>query len=429
MTISRWVRYGLAWVLACWLVSAQAANQSMTQQASGYGDTPQMAVGNALVNAARQALGVVVTLDPDFRKQTMEWVIRQSDNGNVITQRWSDVPAPRLPTHAGITRYQVLSLKQADKLWHAKVEAEIAKTAHLRPHRDELFSLVVLPFSTEDTSYSLHQPVAARVLSRQLHRALVEDFTQTGQIRVLDRLNSRALNAERNIAAASLSPQEQVKVGQKLGGDLLLTGHIERFQLGRPGVAYYGNDNYSMALYTRIRYRLVEVATGDILFADTFTYEPPASTLTRAMQAQHISSLDGADRLGEVIYPAVSRALVNQVLSRVMPLRLLKIVDANTLFISQGSGRLAVGDTLAVVRNWTLHADGRQLAAQQKTDQRLVVTQVAPGYAIAKLTQGTLGQLQAGAEVVPVTAEAAIEAKAPTHPMTPGSSAAPLTWD
>lgn len=314
----------LVLLLGIWIDYAPAVSNSVTEIAQGFGATPQEATSDGLVNAARQAIGVALEVNPDFRQQTMDWVIQQNYNGNVITQRWNNLPQPRLPTLAGIESYRVLSLKQTNKLWQVEIEARIAKNRALRPQQSALFSLVVLPFTTRTTSYELHQPVSAIEISERLRNALVQSFTLSGQVRVLDRIEQQARIAEQMQSMGSLDATERAKLGHQLGADLLLAGQIDRFQLGYSGASYYGSENTSLMLNIYLHYRLIDATTGDILLADILNYNPPANRLVFALRQQMgvgISMLGDPERLSEIIYPDVARAIANPVLNQIFPCR------------------------------------------------------------------------------------------------------------
>lgn len=437
----RWLG-AVALLLLCWQVNAVAATTTVTQTANGYGATPAAATSAALVAAARQVLGVALTLDPDFRSQSAEWVVHQNKNGNVITQQWSSAPEPRLPLLAGIKSYRVTQLTQANKaLWHAEVEAKIVTDKPLKPGRDILESMVVIPFSVAGASIDLRGQVVTAQVSANLRRALVASLTQSGQVRVLDRTHAAARVAEQLQSAHSLNPAQRAKLGRNMGADLLLTGRIDSFRFGRAGQQFYGADNSSLALHVRLHYQLVDVATGDILAANTLTYDPPAAQLQAAFRAADIVPTTEPQRLGEVIYPQVATRVSNAVLNHIAPLQVLKVVDNTTIYISGGEGRVQVGDLLAISQHTTLQnpQTGAAINARNVTSTRLKVTQVAAGYAVATrqaaataaqtdtAQQTHAGVIKAGARLTWVVAPP--QAIPETHPMTPGSSPKPISWN
>src|SRR5690606_36766735 len=107
------------------------------------------AVANALVEAARQGLGVTVTRDPDFRSQTYERVVSQQ----IATGAWRSEPEARLPRLAPVQGYRVLATKQVNEdLWQARVEVRLLTHKSIGPERSTLPSLEIGTLRTRGSS-------------------------------------------------------------------------------------------------------------------------------------------------------------------------------------------------------------------------------------------------------------------------------------
>ena len=129
---------------------AWAKTEQVTATATGFGDRPETAVANALVEAARQKLGVSVMLDPTFRSETFEWV----ETEKLVTGKVTSRPEAKAPSLANIRSYKVLSSRQVnDKLWQASVEATLLTNAAIGDDKSSLPSLVIAPVQTHDASY------------------------------------------------------------------------------------------------------------------------------------------------------------------------------------------------------------------------------------------------------------------------------------
>jgi hypothetical protein len=178
-----------------------------------------------------------------------------------------------------------------------------------------------------------------------------------------------------------------------------------------------------------MHYQLMDVATGDILAADVVTYDPPAAALVAAFHEAHIIPDTEPDRLGEVIYPRVATVLANKVLNIIAPLQILKVVGTDSIYVSGGKGRLAVGDTLAVTTGTTVvnPQTDAVMKADHVTGAELEVTQVGMGYAVAKLMQGKPGDVRNGSQLQKLVDQ--LPPAAAIYPMTPGSSEAPVHWN
>ena len=87
---------------------AAAKTKEVTAQATGFGDTPETAVANALVEAARQSLGVSVLLDPNFRTESYQWV----ESEKMVSGSWTSKPEAQAPSLANVVGYKVISTKE-----------------------------------------------------------------------------------------------------------------------------------------------------------------------------------------------------------------------------------------------------------------------------------------------------------------------------
>src|SRR5690554_8099567 len=102
------------------------ASNTVSARGEGFGNTADLAVGNALVEAVRQAGGVTVALDPGFRRQIHEFVVQQKGDVAMWQNTTTSVPEPQIPTLGNVKSYRTLSVaREGDKLWKAVVEAEV----------------------------------------------------------------------------------------------------------------------------------------------------------------------------------------------------------------------------------------------------------------------------------------------------------------
>lgn len=412
------------------LAWGQAGTETLSREASGHGETPADAISNALLEASRQGLGVVVTLNPDFRTSVSEWVISQNAGGNLVTGRRYDRPEARTPSIAAIKSYQVLATEQLDDhLWRARVEAELLDHTGIGPDRSALPAMAVSLFRTNESSYPLPQDTPAAEVRRRLQQAAVNSLVQSGRVRMLDRDFQQQVENELDQTRASLQPREQIRQGRRAGADLLLVGEIQRFQIGRAGRSFYGADFADMEPLVRIQYRLLETASGEILRAGTLDFSQSGAEFRARLRDADIDPEREPERIDELLYPSVATALSREVLSTLYPLRVLAVAD-DRVYISQGSGTLEQNERL------TVHRVTRQLADPQ-TDipvrlespalATLRVTEVRSDYAIAELLDGNRDSLDDNSVLRMVPPDTTLRG-GPGRPMTPGSSEKPVRW-
>lgn len=414
------------------LAFAQAGTETTSREATGYGETPAAAISHALLEAARQGLGVVVTLDPDFRSQVSEWVVSQSATGNLVTGRRYSQPEPRIPTIAAINSYQVLATEQLEeRLWQARVAAELLDHKGIGPDRSALPAMAVTLFRSGRESYSLPDPTEAQEVRRRLQQAAITSLANSGRVRVLDRQFQQQIRQELRQTEDSLLPREQIRQGRQAGADLLLVGEIESFQVGRPSRSFYGARFGDMEPVVRIQYRLLETASGEILRAGVLEYGESSADFRARLREADIDPQREPERIGELLYPAVAAAMTREVLETLYPLQILAVDNDGHVYISQGSGALEAQQTLAVHRMTRQLPDpqsGTPVRLESPQLATLKVSEVRNDYAIAELIDGSRESLDEQSILRVIPADTQLRG-GPGRPMTPGSSEEPISWD
>tara|TARA_R110001606_G_scaffold261206_12_gene409456 strand:+ start:5406 stop:6704 length:1299 start_codon:yes stop_codon:yes gene_type:complete len=413
--------------------AAYAATATTEVSARGYGETPQQALAEALVAAVRQAGGVTLSVNPDFRRQVANWAIQRDGDASTWIGSSTSVAEPRLPTLGSLESYQVTAMQQVDDaLWRADVKARVLSVKALGPARSHLPAVVVAPFQSRAASYQLGKVrIEAAEARRRLQADLVEAFAQSGRFRVLDRANLAVRDEELAILAeGSTEPAELVRLGKSKGADLVLVGTIEDFDIGDGEREFYGAKFQGYEPRIRVRYRLIDVASGEILSADLFDWQRSEASVREIARQQNIDEWNHPERIGDVIYPQIARAIAGTATDVLYPVRVLKVAG-DTVYLSQGQGRLEQGQELVVRRPGETLKDpdtGLDIRLESPAPATLEVTEVRPDYGLARITAGE-GSPQAGDPVRQPDNRSSARPAAAGHPMTPGSSEAPIRWN
>ena len=420
-------------LLALALAGPLRAAETETVTARGYGQDPEQAVANALVAAVRQAGGVTLAVDPAFRRQVGQWVVqRQGDVTTWIGTRTS-VAEPQLPTLGSLQSYRVTNVaRQDDALWRAEVEAVILRHRAPGPDRSHLPAIVVAPFTTSDSRYTLGETTlpAAEVRAR-LQANLVDAFAQSGRFRVLDRAHLAAREAEQAILRnGSAEPAELLRLGKAKGADLLLVGQIEAFDIGDQARTFYGASFQGYEPYVRVRYRLIDAAGGEILAAGLFDWQQSEASVRQLARQQNLDQWRHPERLADLVYPRIARALAGAATDTLYPVIVLK-ADGDRVWLSQGEGRLEADTVLNAYRPVETIQDpqtGLPIRMDSEALASLRVLEVRPDYAVARVTEGR-EPLRAGDRVRPPARMESPAAQPAGQPDSPGSSEKPLSWD
>ncbi|MCC1496851.1 CsgG/HfaB family protein [Alcanivorax sp. 1008] len=308
------VRLAAALAVALLGTLAHARGDTTTLTVTGFGNTPDMAVSNALVEAVRQSGGASVTLDPLARRPIVEWVAQASSAGSLVVGYSTSVPEPQVPAAGGVQSYRIDQLDRVDeRVWKAIITAEAMQYKRVSEKPASAPTLVIEPFLHADTAIIVDQdgtsfPLAS--VAERLQSDLIEAVIAGSHYRVLDRDYVSAVDRETGISTGSLDPREQLKRARALGADVLLVGQIERASVVELRDIAYGGAFMAFKPRITLMYRLIEVATGEIISTTRYDHIPTQSERARIRQ---VVAKDFPSEPQEHVYqmlPAVTAALV-----------------------------------------------------------------------------------------------------------------------
>lgn len=411
---------------------AWSATSTTSARGEGFGNTADLAVGNALVEAVRQAGGVTVALDPTFRRQIHEFVMQQKGDAVVWESQTTSVPEPQVPTLGNVKSYKIVSVERQDeKLWRAVVEAEVLVHKSVLGDRTNLPSIAVETFSSAKLHFNLNKSkvLADSVLPR-LRADLIDALTQSGRFRVLDRDFNAAIARENQVLQGTLDPVEKTKQARELGADMIVVGLIEDFSVGTGKRAFYGARFSDFRPRFRVRYRVIETATREVVWSSTFVYEAPEDLLRERYIEIERDYPDEPEQYAYAVYPDIARAISGEIIDTLYPVQIINVESAEAVYVSQGSGRMAPGDTFHVHRRGKTIKDpdtGFDVKLETDSLARLEVVRAGQGFGIARVIEGDAGSLQNG-DILRRAEAAMPEKNQPPRRETPGSSDKPIQW-
>ena len=126
----------------------------------------------------------------------------------------------------------------------------------------------------------------------------------------------------------------------------------------------------------------------------------------------------------------MARQLSGEVVDVLFPMRVLSASSAQTIYVTQGAGRVEAGDLLSVhvPQQEVIDPDsGIALRLESDSVATLRVTSLGAGYALTELLTGDLSSISASALLRHEASPMALDEKT-GKPMSPGSSEAPIKW-
>jgi hypothetical protein len=409
-----------------------AATTTVKARGEGFGNTAELAIGNALVEAVRQAGGVTVALDPDFRRQMHDFVMQQKGDTTVWQSHSTSVPEPRIPTLGNIKRYTIASVdRQDERLWRAVVDAEVLVHQSVLGDRTHLPSITVEPFGSTRTTFNLNRKdVAAETVLPRLRADLIDALTQSGRFRVLDRDAGAAVARENQVLQRTLDPVERTKHARELGADLVVIGVVEDFSVGTGRRTFYGAKFSDFRPRFRVRYRVIETATREVVWSSTFLYESPEDLMRQRYQAIERDYPNEPEQLAYAIYPDIARAISGEIIDTLYPVQIVSVAADGAVYVSQGKGRMAVGDTFHVHRRGQTIKDpdtGFDIKLESESLARLEIVRAEQGFGVAKAMDGSAAELLNG-DILRRAVAVMPEKQLPPKRESPGSSDAPVRW-
>lgn len=290
-------------------------------EVEGFGSSKKAAIDSALVEAVSQVNGAEIA---SKTKRQLTEVVNDEDvkSSEAFNQEVSTI------TNGLIKNWKILSESVEGNNHLVKLSVNISKFK--KSVQTDRLRLAVVPFRAAD-SVKVNQTVSKfeGAITSQLENYL----TQTRRFALIDRSFLNEQTKELNLIAAgsttSMSVDEIVKLGNRLGTDYLIVGRIEKANSVVSEKKSKVSDTVKKYLTSKARLtiRLIDVATTQIKFADT--YEKTSGTSIEKL----------ADKLAIEIGQIV--------LSSVYPIRIVN-ASSSQVVLGQGGKTVKSGDFFKV---------------------------------------------------------------------------------
>ena len=290
-------------------------------EVEGFGSSKKAAIDSALVEAVSQVNGAEIA---SKTKRQLTEVVNDDDvkSSEAFNQEVSTI------TNGLIKNWKILSESLEGNNHLVKLSVNISKFK--KSVQTDRLRLAVVPFRAAD-SVKVNQTVSKfeGAITAQLENYL----TQTRRFALIDRSFLDEQTKELNLIAAgsrtSMSVDEIVKLGNRLGTDYLIVGRIEKANSVVSEKKSKVSDTVKKYLTStaRLTIRLIDVATTQIKFADT--YEKTLGTSIEKL----------ADKLAIKIGQIV--------LSSVYPIRIVN-ASSSQVVLGQGGKTVKSGDFFKV---------------------------------------------------------------------------------
>lgn len=328
------------------VVTAFAADVQI--QATGVGPSRRSAVNEALVSALEQYQGVTISATDRGRVVKTTSATSVAQNGNVDDQRKLtmsddlDSTVQRL-VKGRVKGYDVVSesFDSATKKYHVQLSVRMPQkyTPPGLPESNRR-RMAVVPFRPIRSNYTWHGQMGGTVeWVRALEDKLNVCLTQTRKFTMLDRKYDTEIETELGrLTAGNASPDDTVRLGQKLGTDYLVVGEVAFNDVAAPAVNPYTGRAVPTAsqLFAEVTYRVLLAPTGQLKWADVVKID--AGAFAVGDLASFVSATT----------EAAACAISDGMMANILPFEVVGHTASGQLVIGEGGKSLKVGEFLTV---------------------------------------------------------------------------------
>ncbi|MEY1661659.1 CsgG/HfaB family protein [Isoalcanivorax beigongshangi] len=339
--------------------SLAAGLHVVTVEGTGEGQNLAQATASALVSALAQVNGVHVEAVQFMAEVT---VALETSSSSDFASATANAEAISQATGGAVKAYRIVSQENMGGHWRVQVEAQVA--AYQRSVQSDRLRIVVLPFRP-----------AQRGVDKSIEGALASELntylTQSRRFAVLDRTFENERQSEMQIASSASAPiEEMARLGQRLGTDLMLVGHIDQAQVMTQRTELAGRTLTNQTSRVRLQYRIVETATGQVKLAESLTRSQEGADLQRLVQR-------------------IAEDMARDIVDAIFPIT-VESISGESLFLGQGGRLLKAGQVYRLIQRGEVIHDsytGESLGHQELNVGRVRITDVQSKLAQAQVLE------------------------------------------
>lgn len=381
--------------------------------ASGSGASAAEAVAEAMRLAILQVNGASVDIDTVNAKLGIDATLNQTPV-SLRAAAFADIVQQK--SGGVVQNFRILELSEPmTPLGKHKVSIEAGIAKFNAPASLKKIRLVVAPLRFDKPTLPMgDRSVPAAEAAVQLRQLIVDALVNTGRFAVLDREFTPELQQELDLIESGQAPSaERAKLQQAVSADLIWVARVQQLAYNRHARQLKTSDR-ELVSYSggwTVSYRLVNVATRQVMSSETLRGEVPATAPTTLG-----SGVDSAK-----VLEGMTRGLVDQVVSSVLlrsfPITVVAL-EGNNVVLSQGGQALRPGARYAMVTMGTEMKDpqtGQSLGRIESPCCELTIDRVTPHLSYGHLdnVRGPLDKLLPGA----------LQVREPLPPAAPASQA------
>lgn len=301
-------------------------------------------LGEAVTNALVEAVGMVNGRSIESQRSLKQVEATANVNGSeAYFSSEAFMSAVKSATKGTVAEYRIISKSEEAGKRVVVVRAKIAKlklSASANRKR-----IAVFPLRTGKKAFRIGSILGDKErISRLFSQGISTNLVQSRRFTVLDReYLSEQLAEKANIILGDVKTEEMARLGQELAADMILVGTVEDFGVETKTIRMQISNRTvtTQQAFVNFGYRILDVATKQIKFADVMELKLDPSELQAA------SRLGGQGALESAICRLASEKISVKILEAIYPVVIVS-ARGEYLTLGQGGNNLQKGDKMEI---------------------------------------------------------------------------------
>ena len=365
--------FGLIALILCSIISTQSVQaqiEYVTVATQGSGPTMRDAIYDAIKMAIEQVNGAQIAAKTSLATSEMSASNESGDATYAASQAFAQQVVSQ--TKGTVKEYHITRSGVDEALGGLNtVDLEVVVAKFKRSAQLNRKRLAVMPFRL-DPGISTRN---GDIIGEAFGQSLISFLTQTRRFALLERDYLAEQQAELGIVTSGQTPIEELaKLGQMVSADMILVGTISKATTRKKTISssVTGISRSTYVGTVNISYRVIDAATGQIKWADTYTSSTEegqaAGVLTRL-------SRRGANEIGEKVVSAIYPVTV-------------AAASGGELVLGQGGRTIEVGQRFKLImlgQNIRDKYTGESLGAEEIIVGEIEIVSVTPRQSRARI--------------------------------------------
>ncbi|MBN2138469.1 MAG: hypothetical protein JW720_11745 [Sedimentisphaerales bacterium] len=394
-------------VLFCGNCCAAGAGDVSVREVAGRGSTRSAAIKDALYVAVGQARGVKVDSGRYELGFSESGIGIDSGDANKRRVQFDSLSVDTSGTFhttqigGAVKSYEVIEEREtADGGYEVKLKVSVYDYA---PRGDaQRPKIGVMPVKALQPSYSFFEmQVPASAVSMLFTQRLALALTQTNKFAVLDRESLSDFAREKDLLLSNDAPlEEQSKLAEILGSDLLLVGTISQARLERMQklltAANYVTTEYKARFV--VNYRVILSYSRQIVAAGIVEKYLENEEI-RALADEQSSREWDSGQVRDAVMSVVANEVVSEIIDQLYPTRIATVQPGGMIVLNQGGSRISAGALLEVYSEGEEifdHDTKESLGKVEALVATIRVTRVAQKMSFAQVVSGDASKISKG---------------------------------